>query len=162
MIDRNKLYKILEFEEGYRKYPYKDTKNLWTVGIGRCIDTNPIPGRTLEDLKKNGVSKEEAYKLLDHEIDKIIKIASKYEWFNKLDEVRQLCILNILYIKPKAIAEWIELKPKLISALEKKEFDLAADFIKELKMRKDIPNRIDRISNMMKTGIFDVNYKIST
>jgi lysozyme len=42
MTDFDRLEKSLRLEEGFGSEPYKDTKNRWTIGIGRCLETNPL------------------------------------------------------------------------------------------------------------------------
>lgn len=41
MIDL-KLYRLILHGEGFSSKPYKDTKGLWTWGIGRCYERYPL------------------------------------------------------------------------------------------------------------------------
>lgn len=41
----------LIFHEGLKLKPYKCTAGKWTIGVGRCYETNPF---TAEELKATG------------------------------------------------------------------------------------------------------------
>ena len=62
----------LEFHEGCWLMPYRCTAGKLTIGVGRCIDTNPF---TEEELKavgdwKHGITRNAALMLLRNDIDR--------------------------------------------------------------------------------------------
>jgi lysozyme len=42
MSDLTRLIGSTQSHEDFRSRPYLDTQNLWTFGIGRCLETNPL------------------------------------------------------------------------------------------------------------------------
>lgn len=41
--------------EGFRSNPYKDSRGLWTVGEGRCLETSPLTGAEWKSLLDAGL-----------------------------------------------------------------------------------------------------------
>ena len=72
-------------DEGLRLRIYKDTVGKLTIGVGRNLD----------DV---GISKDEAYLMLDNDIQRTSDSLDKnLPWWKTLDEVRQRVILNMAY-----------------------------------------------------------------
>lgn len=66
----------LKKHEGVRLKPYRDSKGLWTIGIGRCLETK-------------GISLEEANYFLENDIrDATDEVVEKIPWSIELDEER--------------------------------------------------------------------------
>lgn len=42
-------------EEGFRNQPYKDSRGLWTIGEGRCLETSPLTGAEWKFLLDAGL-----------------------------------------------------------------------------------------------------------
>lgn len=84
---------LLVHFEGWQRHPYRDGGGRWTVGVGHCIATNPLPGWILlprigtentnryladpldrnfvnyaADVLRNGLAPEEVFALLDHDL----------------------------------------------------------------------------------------------
>ena len=53
MIDMDKAIQATAAFEGYKPNPYKDTRGLWTVGEGTCLETSPIGGKDWKYLLDN-------------------------------------------------------------------------------------------------------------
>jgi len=53
-MNRQALLTSTEVHEGFREKPYKDTLGLWTVGIGRCLETNPLTPEEYRHLLNSG------------------------------------------------------------------------------------------------------------
>lgn len=62
----------LEFHEGCRLMPYRCTAGKLTIGIGRCIDTNPFTKEELQAVGdwKHGITRNAALMLLRNDIDR--------------------------------------------------------------------------------------------
>lgn len=86
--DRIALQKELEAEEGFRAHAYTDSEGWLTIGIGRLCD----------ERKGGGLTKEEAYYLLDHDIDKAEKQLDQYlGWWRGLSDKRQRALLQMVF-----------------------------------------------------------------
>ena len=61
----NKFFEQLQEDEGFSKYPYKDSVGVWSIGFGRNLD----------DV---GISKEEAELMLSNDVqiakDEVAKV----------------------------------------------------------------------------------------
>ena len=53
MTDLDKATTDTAAYEGYKAAPYKDTRGLWTVGEGTCLETNPIGAKDWKYLLDN-------------------------------------------------------------------------------------------------------------
>ncbi len=76
--------KIIE-HEGKSKSAYQDSLGYWTIGIGRLCDKR----------KNAGLSEEEMVYLLRNDLANSEAELSRYEWFTKLDRVRQEVLIEL-------------------------------------------------------------------
>lgn len=150
--------KMFILDEGLKLLPYKCPANKWTIGIGRNIEDNPIPGYSFEQLQE-GITKEFALEIFHKDISSRYQIARQHDWFNKLNEARQAVILNILYIRPAAIREWIKYKPELVLAIEEGRFRGAAKLMRTLKIARQLKNRFFRLTGQFESGVWHKEYQ---
>lgn len=54
MSDAARLYASTDDHEGFRPRQYLDSRNLWTIGTGRCLETNPLTAEELKTLFDRG------------------------------------------------------------------------------------------------------------
>lgn len=152
------LEKMMCYDEGFELKPYKCSANKTTIGIGHNLEANPIKKYTMEELERNGITVKEAFDLLNEQLENREQIARKYSWFKGLNEARQAVIINILYIRPKAIHEWSIYKPALIKAIDAYKFREAGELMKELKMAKQLKRRFGRLIKQFQTGEWEDVY----
>ena len=152
------IEKMFILDEGLKLRPYKCTADKWTIGIGNNLEANPISGRSLQDLQDNGISVPEVLFLFHKELNKRREIASQFSWFKGLGEERQAVILNILYIRPAAIKEWIRYKPDLIKAIDARQFKEAAEIMRTLKIARQLRNRFRRLTQQFASGLWHHEY----
>jgi len=162
------LQKYLEIDEGKSKKPYKDSKGIWTIGIGRNLES---PGLSLKEMQRFGennfyqdksfvsiscarnfilspLSDEEIHYLLDNDIKRVIEeLKLQYEWFLSLSIARQYVICNMYF----QLGQYKFRKFKnLIKSLELKDYDLAAKEMLDSKWAKsDSPARAKRLHKIM-------------
>ena len=77
-MNRAALLDSIERHEGMSEHPYRDTLKLWTIGIGRCLQTNPLKPEEYSYLLDSshltiGITKAGAEWLLEREVDAIVK-----------------------------------------------------------------------------------------
>jgi lysozyme len=80
MVSFSRVYDILEprlrEHEGVRFMPYRDSKGLLTIGVGRCLETK-------------GLSAKEVDYLLDNDmVDSVMSVVRSIPWAQDLDEDR--------------------------------------------------------------------------
>ena len=135
---RDKLKELLIRHEGLVKKPYKDTVGKLTIGVGRNLD----------DV---GITKDEALYLLDNDIDRVEDELKKFDWFNELDEVRQVAIIDMCF--NLGLSRFLQFK-KTIEALKDKDWGKAAEEMLNSKWAKQVGNRAVELSEMIKKGEF--------
>lgn len=85
-------------EEGLRLFPYKDSKGIWSIGIGHNIEADPIMLKNLELLKSRGITKDEAYGLLDKDIQNHTSIiVAALPWVGELDWNRKSVLIDLCF-----------------------------------------------------------------
>lgn len=84
MTSSDAFVDILKEREGFSKYPYKDNSQ-WSIGYG-----TRVPSGKLEYYQKNGITKEEAEKLMRSMLkgfeNSVLKFAEKYKFTLKQNE----------------------------------------------------------------------------
>ncbi len=134
-MDINLMRKELIRDEGVRNYPYKDTVGKLTIGVGRNLD----------DV---GISKDEAYLMLDNDIQRTSDSLDKnLPWWKTLDEVRQRVILNMAY--NLGINSLLGFKNTL-AAIQAGRYNDAADGMLASKWATQVGARATRLADMMR------------
>lgn len=124
-------------DEGCRLKPYKDTVGKLTIGIGRNLD----------DV---GISLEEAHYLLDNDIDRARNnCTANISFFKNLDDARQGVLVNMCF--NMGISKLLHF-PRLLGAMERGDWNAAADEILTSKYAKDVGDRAKRMAEQVKTG----------
>lgn len=84
MIEQRLIDRIVK-HEGLRLKPYHDSLGFVTIGIGRNLDNK-------------GISKDEAYDLLDNDIsDCIGNLSRNIPWWKALDDLRQEVLIEMCF-----------------------------------------------------------------
>ncbi len=144
---------LLEFHEGRKDGPYKDSEGYWSIGVGRCID------------RRVGCSVPEGMKLplLPAEIDALfavdlaahVALVNKYApWAAALDEVRFHVVLEMFYnmggepFDNDGYKDW----PNFIAQVKAGNNAAAATNMRGTLWCKQIGARGTRLALMMETG----------
>ena len=80
----NPLQSVIIEHEGVRLKPYRDTKGVLTIGVGRNLDDC-------------GISEDEAMFLLNNDLTTCETQLSRYDWYVGLDKVRQGVIIELVF-----------------------------------------------------------------
>jgi lysozyme len=132
-----KLKQLLVNHESYKQFPYVDTTGHLTIGIGR-------------NLNDRGISTSEAFYLLD---DDIIYFTGKLNhflpFFSKLDENRQIALVDMCF--NLGVQGFLGFR-KMLSALERGDYQEAADQILQSEWYNQVGQRASTISNILRSG----------
>jgi lysozyme len=80
-------------DEGVRLQLYKDSRGIWTIGVGHNVEANPLPF----DVSR-GITLEQAAKILDDDVARVsAKLFADLPWLANLDLVRQGVFLNMSF-----------------------------------------------------------------
>lgn len=138
--DRVALKQEIEAEEGFRSHVYDDSEGWKTIGIGRLVD----------EKKGGGITKEEAYFLLDNDIDRVEKQLDQYiAWWRTLSDTRQRALLNCSY--QLGVGGLLKFSIAL-GYLQNSKYNLAADEFLNSRWAKQTPARAKRIADMIRYG----------
>lgn len=135
---RQILVDELVHDEGVRKFPYIDTVGTCTIGVGR-------------NLTDKGLSSEEVFVLLDHDLDEAIRdLSATFPWFLALDVVRQRALVNLRFnLGPAGLRRC----KRFLSAMATKNYGTAAAELRDSRWFKQVQaSRSARVLHQIATG----------
>lgn len=127
---------LLVVHEGERLKPYRDTKGLLTIGVGRCLD-------------REGISSAESRALLANDISAIATALAKLDWYRRLDAVRSAAMVDMAF--NLGIHGLLEFHA-MIDALTQGNFAEAARQAMSSEWAREVGIRADDIEEMILTG----------
>jgi len=154
----------LILHEGLRLEPYICPAGYWTIGVGRNLESKGLTGaeqkfifgrddyskqEVIELLKKRGITKDEALFLLANDISECIKDLKRFAWFDQLDDVRAKVVIDMRF---NLGAAGFRKFRKMIAALERDDYDTAADEMVDSAWYHQVGTRARRLVEMMRTG----------
>lgn len=132
-----KLKVLLGKHEGYSKFPYLDSTNHLTIGIGR-------------NLTDRGISKAEAFQLLDADVAYFsLNLIQVFKFYNYLDENRQIALVDMCF--NLGLKGLLSFKDMLL-ALECKDYERAANEMLLSKWASQVGGRSYELSEIIRTG----------
>ena len=125
--------------EGLRLKVYDDSVGIATIGYGR-------------NLVDVGISPEMAEEMLEEDIVGAVEDANKFDWVNRLNDVRQAVIVNMIfnlgYTRFSGFKHTIEY-------IHNARYGDAAHEMLNSKWATQVGDRAIELSNMMRTGQWD-------
>lgn len=97
------LERSTEAHEGFSEHPYRDTLRLWTFGIGRCLETNPLTPAEYRYLLDGShlslaITHEGARWLMRQQIDKTVReLAAELAFWPGLADTAQNVLVEMAY-----------------------------------------------------------------
>ena len=134
----DKLASLIAKHEGLRLKVYKDTVGIETIGYGR-------------NLVDVGITPETAEMMLQEDIDRSIEDADKFEWFARLNEVRQAVIIDMLF--NLGLTRFKKFKHTIIYINSSRYADASREMLNS-KWAKQVGDRAIELSDMMRTGVW--------
>ena len=156
MIDTYVVCQRLLIHEGLRLQPYFCSKKKLTIGVGRCLDTNPL---TAEEEKvvgdwRHGITKCSAMYLLRNDIKRIYKeLKKELPYFADLDSERQYALIDMAF--NLGVYGLLRFK-KMLKAIEKGDFKTASKECLDSKYAKEVGVRALRIAKTIENGVFQI------
>lgn len=139
-MNRSRLSKQLEIDEGRRRRLYKDTVGKLTIGVGRNIEDR-------------GLRDDEIDLMLSNDIDEAIGISrALVATFDKLDDVRQEVVVNMaLNLGMTRLGGF----KQFIGALLRFDFQRATAEMMDSKWYEQVGDRGKRLAYAMREGKFE-------
>ena len=122
--------------EGLNVFPYQCPTGHMTIGYGHNLE--------------NGISKEVAEFILRQDLQAAQQAVSRrFEWFKKLDAVRQFVLVDMCF--NMGIANLYTFK-KFLAALSRSDFHAAANEMLNSRWAGQVGRRARELAEMMQTG----------
>ncbi len=129
--------------EGYKRELYKDVRGKWTIGVGYNIED-----RGLKDSVVN--------ELFTEDMDFFYHFLSQFPWFLKINSDRQVVLCDMAYnLGAKDFLEF----HSMIEALERQDYDAAADAMLGSEWAKQLKQRATDLAEGMRTGKYGTTGK---
>lgn len=143
-MDYAKIKKLFVEDEGKVLHAYKDSRGLWTIGIGHLIDQRA----------GGGITEEICDFIFKSDIEeKTAGLDAYLPWWRELDEVRQLVLLSMCF--NLGIRKLLKFKITLGHIKEGKYALAAREMLQSKPWADQVPNRVKKLSKMMRTGIYE-------
>jgi len=127
--------------EGVRYEPYKDTKGLWTIGVGHLIGD----GKSLPEEWDRKFSEEEISNLFDEDFSHHKKIAEGTPGYGKANESGKAAFIDLAFNMGKWWPKW----PNTSDALNQGNFSLAANELKDSAWYGQVGSRADTVVGLV-------------
>lgn len=154
MTDALRLLDSVTVDEAYKGAPYPDSLGLWTFGIGRCLETNPLTGAEWKRLLDNGwitvnVDKTGAQWLATCELAAVASVLGRYTWFAQIGDVRQNAFIEMAF--QLGIAKFARFT-SMLAAANVGDWQGVHDQALDSLWAKQTPARAKMIATMLLTG----------
>lgn len=124
---------LLIKHEGNKNLPYLDTENKITIGVGR-------------NLTDCGIRDDEKDLMIKNDIEFFYDfLSNNYDWFNDLSDIRKICLIDFCFVGCKKFQSF----KKMITALEKKDYEKASEELLNSKYAQQVGQRAIDISNIL-------------
>ncbi|MCY1425100.1 hypothetical protein D9M71_408800 [compost metagenome] len=139
-MNRTRLSRQLEIDEGRRRRIYLDTVGKWTGGVGR-------------NLSDRGLSDDEIDLMLSNDIDEAVRIArGLIPNYDQLDDVRQEVVCNMAF--NLGIVRLGGFK-QFLAALVRHDYQRATAEMQDSKWYGQVGDRGKRLAKAMLEGRFE-------
>ena len=155
--DADEFVEMVAKHEGVVLEPYRDILGIRTIGIGRNLEDGGITdveldyiGKTLEDILKVGLTREEAYYLCRNDISNVEKeLLERKPIVNQLDQVRQMCLVDMGFnMGVPRLMKFV----KMWGAIEVGDFYEASNQMLDSRWAKQVGKRSEHLAQMMRAG----------
>ena len=138
------IKKMIIAHEGIRLQPYKDTKGLWTVGVGHLIGD----GKTLPPDMNRTFTMKEVMDMFESDFAHHVRIAEQTPGYNKANETGKGALIDLAY----NMGKWWTKFPNTSKALEAGDFKAAAAGLRDSAWFKQVGQRGPQIVAMVESG----------
>lgn len=139
---KSELDRQLRGDEAVRACVYPDSKGLWTIGVGRLVDSRKSGA---------GLRPHEISFLLQNDIDdRIDALTRALPWFQNLDDARKGVLLNMSF--QMGVEGLLGFTNTLALVKDGKYENAAFAMLQSKWAREDSPARAKRLSDQMRTG----------
>lgn len=152
----NEIIQRLCYNEGIRLKPYKCSEGKLTIGVGRCLDTNPLTTEEMSfighNCRENEITKDQAMYLLRHDIEKVkSELDRNLPWWKNLNEDRMYVLIDLCF--QLGITGLLKFK-NMLKFLSTGFFIQASEELLDSRYARQTPARAQRNAQCIKTGTY--------
>ncbi len=134
---KDTLREQLNRHEGRRRFPYKDTKGILTIGVGRNLEANGLRPDEMDYMLTNDIR--------DAEHDARLLVQN----FDSLSDNRKAVVVNLVFNMGLDTFSKFKNTIRLINA---GQFQEAADALRDSFWYKQVGNRAVELTHLMEVG----------
>lgn len=140
----------LENDEGFRRVPYKDTKGIWTNGVGCNLASHKLLGKDGKPLSMDPWSDAEIFQHLDEDIASAWSEIDKHiPWVRRMDQIRSRVVLNMMFNMGWPVLSQFK---NTLRYMQVGLYGEAADGMANSLWAKQVKGRATRLIARMRTG----------
>lgn len=155
MFDQAKLENDLKFDEGDRRVRYRDTRGIWTIGIGHNLEVSPLPAGWTEPLTDAQIDA-----LFDHDIaGTLVRLDQRLPWWRNAPEPVARSLANMGFNmgvgQPAALgrpASGLMQFTNTLELIRTGHYAAAADALDKSLWDKQVHGRADRIEALLRAA----------
>ena len=156
---REDLITQLAKHEGVVLEVYKDSLGFDTIGIGRNLEDRGIADlelahmeKTMSEIYKDGITKEEAYFLADKDVEIVEReLLNSHPIVRELDAIRQRVLVDMAFnMGIPRLSKFI----RMWGAIDKQDYESAAKEMQDSRWARQVKSRADTLSYAMEYGQF--------
>jgi lysozyme len=136
---------MIKRHEGFKLEPYKDTKGLWTVGVGHLIGN----GKTLPPEWNRKFSEDEVNNLFAEDYKEHKEGAKKTPGFGKLNDKGQAALTDLAF---NMGSNWYKGWPNFSKAMGEGDVNSAAGELEKSKWYGQVGQRAPEVVGLLKEG----------
>jgi GH24 family phage-related lysozyme (muramidase) len=146
IMDRVKLQAELIEDEGRRTHPYKDTRGIWTGGIGRNLEEHGASWSDIAGWQKAGIPDQVITGWYNNDVNAaVICCREIFPSYDSLPDNVQRTLVNMAFNLMHELKDWHGLQ----AAIALKDWTGAALSIMSSKFAHQAPNRCGRLAARM-------------
>lgn len=141
------LKRMIASDEGIRSTPYRDTKGIWTAGIGHNLESHGDMGNLKEWLKA-GVPDEQIRDWFKDDLDAAITCAAQIfaPEFELLPDDVQRVLVDMAFDLMYELWDWVVLRAKIAAH----DWVGAAQSILHSLFAQQAPDRCERLAQLLR------------
>lgn len=140
------IMNMIKQHEGVRNVPYKDSRGLWTVGVGHLIGD----GRSLPPEYNRQFSSSEIDFMFAKDYEEHKKMAEKAPGYDLANEKGKAALIDLTF---NMGGGWFKKFKNAAAALAQGNFELAAEELTDSLWYKQVKGRAVTIVNMIREGL---------
>lgn len=134
----------LRRDEGYRIWPYKDSRGILTWGIGHNLKAAPLCNEAAAFLGQAIQAQ------FDHDLATVNEALHSYPWITGLSQPRIMALQNMMFnLGPKTFGTFTT----FLGLLQEGNYSGAADDLRKSLAFKQDTARYTRIANQIESGV---------